>query len=192
MEWFGDRETFAIAYELKDNPFSEFGRNDPTWGVFQMWVDNKSVCTFSIDGKLREYEWDLNYIVEWLQQNKHNVFNETQFPLPVEGKTSIEFYKKSGEFDSDVDKEFDLWFEKRQDWYFRHSWYSNNGGSILADVFFRKVGDKIEISWDNSELYDEIKFINPKGVYYVSFDFFQEVINNFVDDFRDAVMHTFA
>jgi len=24
-----------------------------------MWVDNKSVCTFSMDNKIREYEWDL-------------------------------------------------------------------------------------------------------------------------------------
>ncbi|WP_371368282.1 hypothetical protein SRRS_19180 [Sporomusa rhizae] len=183
MEYFGSKEVFAVAYELKQSPFSESGKNEPTWGVFQMWVDNKSVCTFSMDDKIREYEWDLICIVEWLCKNKNNIFNETQFPLPIEGNNSLEFYKNSGDFDSDDDDEFDLWFEKRQDWYFRHSWYSDNGGSFLADVIFRRVENTIEIAWDNLDLYNEIKFTNPKGIYYVPFELFQEVINNFIENF---------
>ncbi|OPX42614.1 hypothetical protein CLHUN_34340 [Ruminiclostridium hungatei] len=183
MKYLGDKEVFAVAYELKESPFSECGRNEPTWGVFKMWVDSKSVCTFSMNDKKREYEWDLIYIVEWLYKNKNNIFNETQFPLPIEGKNSIEFYKSSGDFDSDDDDEFNLWFEKRQDWYFRHSWYSDNGGSFLADVFFRRVKNTIEIAWDNSDLYSELNFINPKGIFYVQFELFKEVINNFIEDF---------
>ncbi|AIK36538.1 hypothetical protein [Bacillus pseudomycoides] len=183
MKYFGDKETFAVAYELKESPFDKSGKIEPTWGIFQMWVNNKSVCTFSMSERVCEYEWDLFFIVEWLYKNKNNIFNETQFPLPIEGSNSIEFYKNSGDFDSDDDDEFDLWFEKRQDWYFRHSWYSHNGGSFLADVIFRRVENTIEIAWDNSNLYSEIKFINPKGIYYVPFELFQGVINNFIEDF---------
>lgn len=184
MKCFGDKDVFAVSYELKESPFNELEINDSTtWGVFQMWVHNKSVCTFSMGDKVREYEWDLIFIVEWLCKNKDNILNETQFPLPSEGNNSIELYKHSGNFDSDDDDEFDSWFEKRQDWYFNHSWYSNNGGSYLADVIFRRVGDTIEIAWDNIELHSEVNYINPKGVYYVPLKLFQDVVDNFIEDF---------
>lgn len=183
MKYFGNKEVFAVAYELKESPFNKSEGNELTWGVFQMWVNNKSVCTFSMDNQIRDYEWDLIFIVEWLCKNKNNILNEKQFPLPTEGNNAIELYNNSGDFDSDDDDEFDLWFEKRQDWYFRHSWYSDNGGSFLADVVFRRVKNTIEIAWDNSDLYSEINFINPKGICYVPFELFQEVINNFIEDF---------
>lgn len=183
MKCFGDKEVFAIAYELKESPFAECGKTEPSWGVFQMWVHNKSVCTYLRDNRIREYEWDLIFIVEWLYKNINNAINETQFPLPVEGNNSIEFYNNCGDFDSDDDDEFFSWFEKRQDWYFRHGWFSNNGGSYLADVIFRKVDDTVEIAWDNSDLFSEIKFITPKGIYYVPIELFQSVINSFMENF---------
>ncbi|URZ17192.1 hypothetical protein [Clostridium felsineum] len=116
---------------------------------------------------------ELNLIVEWLCKNRNNIINETQFSLTVEANNAIEFYNKSGDFDSD-DDEFDSWYKKRQDWYFRHSWYSNNGGSYLADIIFRRVDDTIGIAWGNSELFNGIKFNNPKAIYYVyvSFELF--------------------
>lgn len=56
---------FAIAYELKESPFNESGKNESTWGgEFQMWVYNNSVCIFSVDDEIREYECDLSFIVE--------------------------------------------------------------------------------------------------------------------------------
>ncbi|WP_411680984.1 hypothetical protein [Clostridium thailandense] len=183
MKYFGNKEVFAVAYELKESPFNESEGNEPTWGIFQMWVNNKSVCTFSMDDQIRDYEWNLIFIVEWLCKNKNNILNETQFPLPTEGNNAIELYNNSGDFDSDDDDEFDSWFEKRQDWYFKHSWYSNNGGSYLADVIFRRVEDTIEIAWDNTGLYDEVKYNNPKGVYYIPFEVFQDVVNSFIENF---------
>lgn len=148
-----------------------------------MWVYNKSVCTFSVYNKICEYEWELSFIVAWFCQNKNNILNESQFPLPTEGNNAIELYNNSWDFDPDDDDEFDSWFEKRQDWYFKHSWYSNNGGSYLADVIFRRVDDTIEIAWDNTELYSKVKFNNPKGVYYIPFELFQNTIDSFIETF---------
>lgn len=183
MTYFGNKETFAIAYELKESPFNESGKNEPTWGEFQMWVHNNSVCTFSMDDEIREYEWDLSFIVEWLCKNKNHILEESPFLLPCEGDNAIELYNNSGDFDSDDDNEFDPWFEKRQDWYFNHSWYSNNGGSYLADVFFRRVNNTIEIAWDNTELYNNIKYVNPKGVCYIPVELFQIVVDGFIESF---------
>lgn len=183
MTYFGNKETFAIAYELKESPFNESEKNKPTWGEFQMWVHNNSVCTFSMNDEIREYEWDLCFIFEWLFKNKNHILEESSFPLPSEGDSAIELYNNSGDFDSDDDIEFDSWFEKRQDWYFNHSWYSNNGGSYLADVIFRRVDNNIEIAWDNTELYNNIKYVNPKGVYYIPVELFQIVVDGFIESF---------
>ena len=183
MKYYGDKEIFAFAYELKESPFEESGRKEPTWGEFQMWVNNNSVCTFSMDDKIHEYEWDLIFIVEWLRRNKNNILDEIQFPLPCEGNNGVELYYNSGDFDSDNDEEFNTWFKKRQSWYFKHSWYSNNGGSFLADVIFRRVEDTIEIAWDNTDLNKKVKYINPKGVYYIPVELFQDVVDSFIEAF---------
>lgn len=183
MKYFGNKEIFAVAYELKDSPFNLSGKNEPTWGIFQMWINDKSVCTYSREDKEHEYEWDLIFIVEWLYKNKTNILNESQFPLPSEGNNALELYYNSGDFDSDNIDVFDTWYKKRQDWFFEHSWYSNNGGSYLADVLFRRVADTIEIAWDNTELYSEIKYNNPKGIYYIPVTLFQNVVESFIEDF---------
>lgn len=39
-------------------------------------------------------------------------------------------------------------YEVIQDWIFRHSWFSAREGSYLADIFFRRVKNKIEVSWN--------------------------------------------
>ena len=183
MKYFGNKETFAILYELKESPFNESGKNDSAWGELQMWVHNNSVCTFSMDNKIREYEWDLSFIVEWLCKNISYILEESSFPLPCEGDNAIALYNNSGDFDSDDDNEFDLWFEKRQDWYFKHSWYSNNGGAYLADVIFRRVNNTIEIAWDNTELYNNIKYVYPKGVCYIPVELFKIVVEDFIKEF---------
>ena len=112
MTYFGNKETFAIAYELKKSPFIQCEKSEPSWGEYQMWVDNNSVCTFSMDDEIREYEWDLSLIVEWLCKNKNHILEESPFPIPCEGDNAIELYNNSGDFDSDDDNEFDSWFKK--------------------------------------------------------------------------------
>lgn len=183
MKYFGNKKIFAIAYELKESPFNEPGKYEPTWGEFQMWVYNNSICTFSMNDKIREYEWDLRFIVDWFCKNKNYILEESPFPLPCEGNNAIELYNNSGDFDSDDDNEFDVWFEKRQDWHFNHSWYSDRGGSYLADVIFRRVNNTIELAWDNTILYSNIKYVNPKGVYYIPVEMFQTVVDDFIKEF---------
>ena len=69
-------------------------------------------------------------------------------------------------------------FEILQDWMFRHSWFSARAGSYLAEIFFRKKGDNVEISWDNSNTFkdDGVKFVFPVGKYEVGINDFQKVM----------------
>ncbi len=172
MKCFGNKQELAIEYEILDEE-----------GYFEFWVDNKPLCCFYKDGKKQQYKWQLSHIVDWLIENEQYILDEIEFPLNVNANSSIDFFDKSGEFDSDDIEEFHRWFEKRQDWYFRHSWYSNRAGSFLAEVFFRRLGNKIEIEWDNTGVYDGVYFVNPTGLHYVDIDLFQRVMNDFILDF---------
>ena len=80
---------------------------------------------------------------------------------------------------------FEELFEKIQDWGFQHSWFSARVGSCLADVYFRKVENDIEISWDNYDLFPSVTFIHEKGVYYVSLEDFKECILQFIECYRN-------
>ena len=173
MKCFGKRKELAIEYEI-------IGKE----GYFEFWVDDKPLCCFYKDGKKEQYKWELSYIVNWLIENEQYILNEIEFPLQVDANSSIKFLDKSGEFDSDNMEEFDRWFEKRQDWYFRHSWYSNRAGSFLSDIMFRRVGEKIEIEWDNTVLYKGIEFISPKGIYYIDISIFKQIVNEFIEDYK--------
>ena len=174
MKNFGKREIFAIEYEMLDMEN----------GYFEMWVNNIPICCFFKNNIMQQYRWNLSYIVEWLNKNISKLLKENEFPLPIKANTSIDFYNKSGDYDSDDIDEFDKWFEKRQEWYFCHSWYSNRAGSYLAEVLFRKVDNTIEIEWDNTSLYDGVYFVNPKGLHYVDIDLFQQIIGDFISDFN--------
>ncbi|WNS47093.1 hypothetical protein [Paenibacillus sp. MMS20-IR301] len=181
---FGDTHIFAIKYDFTKNPFNERGLLAESWGKFELWVNGKELCKFSRNNQDTTYEWNLIHLVEWLSENLPTILTDEEFPLPVQGKTSIELLASSLEFDSDNDDEFDEWFSTKQDWEFKHSWFSSRGGSYLSEVYFRNFGNKIEISWNNESLYsDEISFPYSTGLEYVPIYVFESVIKDYIHDF---------
>ncbi|WP_019912132.1 hypothetical protein [Paenibacillus sp. HW567] len=182
---FGDSHVFSVKYEFTTNPFNEKGLLAESWGVFELWVNGKELCNSSKNNhEHTAYEWNLYHLVEWLGENLPIILLDEEFPLPVQGKTALELLTKSLEFDSDNDDEFDEWFSTKQDWEFKHSWFSSRGGSYLPEVYFRRIGNQIEISWNNEDLYAEgISFPFITGVEYVPIEIFDTVLKNYIHDF---------
>jgi hypothetical protein len=178
MKLIGDKNKFAIAYEAKSN-------SDES--IFDLYIENKPVCVYIKNNEVCNFIWNIGDIVEWFELNLCHIIYEDKFPLPVFANTSVEFYEKSDNFDSEDDEEFAEWYEKRQDWYFRHSWYSGRAGGFLAEVYFRRVGNMIEISWNNSDLYENIRFKNPTGIYYVAYELFENIINSFITSYKQCL-----
>lgn len=177
MKQFGDKNIFAIEYKILEY----------NYGKFELWIYGKPVCCFLKNETVNIYEGNLLYIVEWFKLNISNILNECEYPLPIIATSSLDFLNKSGDFDSDDMSEFDKWYELRQDWYFRHSWYCSRDGSYLADIIFRKSDDKIEIEWDNTNLYENVYFINSKGLYFIDIYLFKNVIDDFIRDFYCSI-----
>ncbi|MFP4979373.1 hypothetical protein ACE6ED_28580 [Paenibacillus sp. CN-4] len=190
MRTFGDKNAFAIQYEFDNNPFNELSLTGETWGMFKLFVRGIDVCRYKrVDSEIT-YQWNLIHIVEWFSENLKYILSEESFPLPVEGRHSLELLDNCLLFKSDNGDKFNAWFDKKQEWEFKHSWFSNRAGSFLPDVFFRRVNDKIEISWNNESTYSSegISFIHPVGVKYVPFCIFESTIKNFIEDFLDNLL----
>ena len=190
LRTFGDKNTFAIQYEFEVNPFNESSLTGETWGRFELSVRGIDVCRYKRVGGEINYQWNLIHLIEWFSENLKYILSEEPFPLPVEGQNSIELLDHCLLFESDNDDEFDAWFDTKQEWEFKHSWFSNRAGSFLPDVFFRRVNDKIEIAWSNESTYSSegISFINPIGVEYVPLGIFESTIKNFIYDFLDNLL----
>ncbi|WP_239634086.1 hypothetical protein [Paenibacillus sp. H1-7] len=138
------------------------------------------------------YQWNLIYIVEWFSENLIYILGDDPFPLPVEGQHSLELLDNSFISELDNDSDFDEWFDIKQNWEFKHSWFLNRAGSFLPVVLFRRVNDEIEIAWSNGSTYSShgVSFINPTGVKYISFRKFELIITNFIKDFLGNLMLT--
>lgn len=174
MKSFGNEEIFSIKYTL-------IAKVD---AILQVFINGQSVSAFMKGNAIYECRCNLKQLVEWLEQNDKYILAEQNYPLPINGDTGVELYNKSGEFDSEDDEKFDLWYKIRQDWYFTHSWYISRDNGYLPDLIFRRVNENIEISWDNTELYKDVAFVNPRGTYYVRAEVFERVINEFIKAYK--------
>jgi len=187
---YGDKNIFAIQYEFEENPFHENGLIDETWGSFKLFVHGKDLCQYERENIVMTFQWNLLYIVEWFSENLKYILSDKPFPLPVEGKNSLELIDNCLLFDSDNDDEFDAWFDKKQEWEFQHSWFSSRGGSFLPDVFFRRVNGNIEVAWNNESTYSSegIIFIHSNGIEYISIEMFNHTVKCFIENFLDNLL----
>ncbi|QED46425.1 hypothetical protein FSZ17_03600 [Cytobacillus dafuensis] len=192
LKTFGNKDIFGIEYELLTNPFYENSLIGETWGTLKLSVKGKDVCQYERENIVKTYQWNLIYIVEWFSENLKYILSDEPFPLPVAGDNSLELLDNCLLFETDDDDEFDTWFDTKQEWEFKHSWFSNRAGSFLPDIFFRRVDGEIEIAWNNELMYssDGINFIYPTGVDYISIDIFNSTVRHFIDDFLDNLLLT--
>lgn len=160
----GSRDSFEIALEKDEAAYQ-----------LAMYVQGNDILQIEKDGVRYPYRWGTcQDIIEWFQENRNYIFSDDEFPLSVSAESSAEKCEKCYCLDFDEMERYEV----LQDWTFRHSWFSARAGSYLADVFFVKNGDMIEISWDNINTFQEdgIRFVFPKGKYEVDMGTFEKII----------------
>lgn len=183
MTLFGDKEKFAIEYQFIPSPYKEEELLNKSWGIFKLWIENQNICEYEINNYKKQYEWNLIYIVEWLCNNLEFILGYDPFPLPVKGQTTLQLIQESNKFECEEDDELYLWYQAKSSWTFRHSWFSNRAGSMLADVYFRRIETDVEISWDNNFFKDDqVYFTKPVGVYVISKNEFKNIVLEFLSD----------
>ena len=162
----GDKSKFAFQISNIDcNGQCEFG----------MYVNGADVLEGVIKGKRQKYCWNIDEIITWFQESKNELHSDDPYPVSVSGNSAAELYANSFQFTGNEEEEFD-WYTQVQNWLFRHSWVNASAGSYLATVFFRRVGENMEISWDNSN-HPHVAFVNQQGKYCVDLMEFDKTVD---------------
>ena len=164
MKLIGNKDTFGI--ELSKDMFAY---------QLAVYVQGKDILQFDKEGVTYTYRWrNCQDIIDWIHENMKYIVSDDGFPLSVSADSSAEKCQKIFDLDLDDIEPYEI----LQEWMFRHSWFSARAGSYLADVFFVKNGNMIEISWNNTNTFKEdgIRFIFPKGKYEVDINMFKEIM----------------
>ena len=183
MRKFGSSKKFGIQYILLKNPFNEEGIFGKSWGHFRLFINGNDICEYLEEKKIETYTWNLYFIIEWLRKNLEFILGYDDFPLPVKGENALELLNTANDFKIKEELEEYLWHNAKSSWIFRHTWFSNRGGSTLTSAYFYRKNNDIEISWDNKFwLKNKIEFTSLVGTFLVEKEEFRKIILEFLYD----------
>ena len=155
------------------------------WNL-KVYVDERNICEFTVDGRIEEDTGNLIFLSDWFKNNLKFILNKNdEFPLAVDGNSGIEIRKKAYTIGIKENKEIE-WFEAVYEWSERHLWTFSGLEMIYPDVMFRRIENKIEISWDSRNKYKDnknykIEFTNLKGRFFVNMEKFEKEVLSFID-----------
>lgn len=154
--------------------------------ILKVYVDDRNICEFTVDGRIEEDTGNLIFLSDWFKNNLKFILNKNdEFPLAVDGNSGIEIRKKAYAIGIKENKEIQ-WFEAIHEWSERHLWTFSGLEMIYPDVMFRRIENKIEISWDSRNKYKDnknykIEFTNLKGRFFVNMEKFEKEVLSFID-----------
>ena len=154
--------------------------------ILKVYVDDRNICEFTVDGRIEEDTGNLIFLSDWFKNNLKFILNKNdEFPLAVDGNSGIEIRKKAYAIGIKENKEIE-WFEAVYEWSERHLWTFSGLEMIYPDVMFRRIENKIEISWDSRNKYKDnknykIEFTNLKGRFFVNMEKFEKEVLSFID-----------
>ena len=179
--------------------------------ILEIWVDGVNISQFYEDNKLRIDVGYIFHIYNFFDDYLEDIMKEEVLPYEdIEGKTIFEtidnikekyFYWLKDDYEHNKDDESDEEIEKIisisepfYDWQRAHRLLLSGPFLCIPDIIFRRIGDKIEISWDTiwdithqQRKYENenIKFISTKGVSYIDADEFYLEIKKFLKKVDD-------
>ena len=154
--------------------------------ILKVYVDDRNICEFTVDGRIEEDTGNLIFLSDWFKNNLKFILNKNdEFPLAVDGNSGIEIRKKAYAIGIKENKEIQ-WFEAIHEWSEQHLWTFSGLEMIYPDVMFRRIENKIEISWDSKNKYTDnknykIEFTHPKGSFFVNMEKFEKEVLSFID-----------
>lgn len=164
MQLIGDKNSFGIGV----------GKDISAYQL-SVYIQGNDILQFEKGGEIYTYRWkECQDIIEWIYENMMYILSDDKFPLSISADSAAEKCEISYKLDFDDIEQYEI----LQEWMFRHSWFSARAGSYLADVYFVRNNNMIEISWDNTNTFKEdgIKFVFPKGKYEVDKNIFEEIM----------------
>ena len=164
---------FSITYRFFD---------DTHQTEISMYVDGNNILAFERNGDVLTTRWDIDELAEWLRGFIDHMV-EDPYPVAVAGEYAAIKDINARDFDSDDKEDFDAYYDKLDEWNLRHRWHPASSGAILADVYFQLVGEYVEISWNNKESDEDVRFLNLLGGTKVRKDVYFDTVDAFLKEY---------
>lgn len=148
----GDRAKFFVQLEFMRDPEPNYATPEEaaSWGRFQIWVGGRNLCLHYVDGVQYEHvTWRLLPLLEWLANDWDYILHEQRYPVRNEAghagqalrslNSPTTFWQQDG-WNSSAANSVDAWVR-------RHSLQLCRDGGLFPDVWLRRLGEKVEVSW---------------------------------------------
>jgi Zn-dependent peptidase ImmA (M78 family) len=154
---FGARERFAVTIGWIDD--GSAANNRPKGHGFSLGslelIVNGYPLTAHLENSVRydSVRWYLLPIFRWVAENWRHLFHEEDFSWPERteepgaGACNVALERF---LPPDHSERFAV-YEQVQAWWQRHALRAGAGGGLLPDVFLRRLGDGVELSWSARE-----------------------------------------
>lgn len=187
-EWFqrqfGDRGEFALCVSLGTDPHPTGQPDlDLTWGTLEIWTRNRCLTSCVFDsGVAQGVRWTLLPILQWIRDVGIRLVNEDPYPRFSKGRDvgdASEWYDATLNpplLSADQERR---WFMRRSEWRNHHALRRAAEDVALPNVVFRRLGESIEVSWDNdtwSAPRPDLNFVEKRGREMVSAAMFAAVV----------------
>jgi len=167
-----------------------------SWGTIQVWTRGTCLTrSADTDGTRADgVTWYLFPLLDWLARQARRLVNESAFPVPVareEVRDAAAWLDISSEPPlAEDERDEDLWFARRSDWEHRHVLGHAFDDSAFPMVVMRRVGDDIEVSWDNEawpSSRPDRRFTEARGTAYVEASVAARVLTDALADAAAAL-----
>lgn len=196
---FGNTETFAIRVSLEPDPSPAPGGDEGlrwSWGGIAIYALGRCLSRHYVHGVVHDsIRWYSLPLIQWLNSHCVRFLNEEPFPggaLTSELSDSVAWLEASlnGPVIGLTIEEEDEWFENRSRWWESHALRAALPGAVAPNLLFHRVGDDIELSWDNESVVPTkpgVRFVEPRGAVVVAGAFFTGVLRQAVHELTRAI-----
>ena len=167
---FGNPEEFSLRLRWVNDTAPRARRpagHGWSLGEMEITVAGVNVTASSLQGERQTcIRWYLSPLLQWLAGNWIDLLHEEQLPWPGRrrvGSGAAALQIVADEWVEASDAQGQETYERIQRWYKRHGLRAVATGGVFPDVFLRRSGDDIEVSWSG----DAPEF-TPKGLTFES------------------------
>jgi Zn-dependent peptidase ImmA (M78 family) len=139
-----------------------------SWGSLEIWVNGINLCAHVEEGEtLDAVHWYLLPLLEWIAGAWNAFLHEERLPVRNAGMDAIESLYRTrfpppGSDSRSARRHDEAWYAWRE----RHALHAARDGGLFPEVFLRRLGDRIEISWSDQApagAPEDYAFLVPQG-----------------------------
>ncbi|HEY4243724.1 MAG TPA: hypothetical protein VGM88_28120 [Kofleriaceae bacterium] len=181
---FGDRAELAISFSLGGEAHNTgVPERDASWGTLEIWARDRCLTASVSDGDVSQsIRWCMLPVLEWMLDVGIRLVNEDPYPgfsKDRHVRDGAQWYDATLSPPALEPLEEEQWFLQRSAWRHHHALRRAAEDVALPNVVFKRLGDDVEVSWDNDAWAPPRRgmyFVEKRGVELVRASAFAKVV----------------